>query len=118
MQSVTRRTLGGLSVIRRAAAGGAVSCASRRSYHDNIVEHYENPRNVGSLDKKDKLVGTVSRSALHRERLRRSHVHRHTRTRRGDCARDRCCLFFYFSGFWIVLGLLSFFHQHRQTHKL
>jgi NifU-like protein involved in Fe-S cluster formation len=25
------------------------------------VEHYENPRNVGSLDKNDDNVGTVSR---------------------------------------------------------
>ena len=23
---------------------------SRRMYHENIIEHYENPRNVGSLD--------------------------------------------------------------------
>merc|ERR1740124_1595526 len=30
----------------------------RRHYHDNIVDHYENPRNVGSLDKKDSAVGT------------------------------------------------------------
>eukprot|EP00594_Rhizosolenia_setigera_P004911 CAMPEP_0178945500 /NCGR_PEP_ID=MMETSP0789-20121207/3771_1 /TAXON_ID=3005 /ORGANISM="Rhizosolenia setigera, Strain CCMP 1694" /LENGTH=161 /DNA_ID=CAMNT_0020625401 /DNA_START=28 /DNA_END=516 /DNA_ORIENTATION=- len=30
----------------------------KRSYHDNIVEHYENPRNVGSLDKNDSHVGT------------------------------------------------------------
>lgn len=29
-----------------------------RSYHDNIIDHYENPRNVGSLDKKKKQVGT------------------------------------------------------------
>ncbi|XP_017856236.1 PREDICTED: iron-sulfur cluster assembly scaffold protein IscU [Drosophila arizonae] len=27
-------------------------------YHENVVEHYENPRNVGSLDKKDVRVGT------------------------------------------------------------
>ncbi|GBO99029.1 Iron-sulfur cluster assembly enzyme ISCU, mitochondrial [Eumeta japonica] len=27
-------------------------------YHENVVEHYENPRNVGSLDKKDENVGT------------------------------------------------------------
>ena len=33
---------------------------SRRSYHENIVEHYENPRNVGSLDKNSDDVGTVS----------------------------------------------------------
>ncbi|XP_037037215.1 iron-sulfur cluster assembly scaffold protein IscU [Bradysia coprophila] len=27
-------------------------------YHANVLEHYENPRNVGSLDKKDASVGT------------------------------------------------------------
>jgi len=30
----------------------------KRSYHENIVDHYENPRNVGSLDKKSANVGT------------------------------------------------------------
>jgi NifU-like protein involved in Fe-S cluster formation len=30
-----------------------------RLYHENIVDHYENPRNVGSLDKNDPNVGTV-----------------------------------------------------------
>ena len=29
-----------------------------RFYHKNIIEHYENPRNVGSLDKNDKNVGS------------------------------------------------------------
>ena len=33
---------------------------SSRGYHENIVEHYENPRNVGALDKNDTSVGTVS----------------------------------------------------------
>ncbi|XP_041351915.1 iron-sulfur cluster assembly scaffold protein IscU-like [Gigantopelta aegis] len=28
------------------------------SYHKNVIDHYENPRNVGSLDKSDKNVGT------------------------------------------------------------
>jgi len=28
------------------------------AYHKNVIDHYENPRNVGSLDKKDKNVGT------------------------------------------------------------
>ena len=27
-------------------------------YHENIIDHYENPRNVGSLDKKKNTVGT------------------------------------------------------------
>lgn len=30
----------------------------RRLYHENIIDHYENPRNVGSLDKNKKNVGT------------------------------------------------------------
>uniref|UniRef100_A0A1A8QJE0 Iron-sulfur cluster assembly enzyme ISCU n=1 Tax=Nothobranchius rachovii TaxID=451742 RepID=A0A1A8QJE0_9TELE len=28
------------------------------SYHKKVVDHYENPRNVGSLDKNSKSVGT------------------------------------------------------------
>ncbi|CAL1532786.1 unnamed protein product [Lymnaea stagnalis] len=28
------------------------------NYHKNVIDHYENPRNVGSLDKEDKNVGT------------------------------------------------------------
>ena len=27
-------------------------------YHDNFIDHYEKPRNVGSLDKNKKNVGT------------------------------------------------------------
>ena len=29
-----------------------------RNYHQNVLDHYENPRNVGSLDKSKKSVGT------------------------------------------------------------
>ena len=28
------------------------------SYHNNVIDHYENPRNVGKLNKKDINVGT------------------------------------------------------------
>jgi len=28
------------------------------SYHTNVIDHYENPRNVGSMDKNDVQVGT------------------------------------------------------------
>ncbi|CAH8647410.1 unnamed protein product [Schistosoma guineensis] len=28
------------------------------AYHKNVIDHYENPRNVGSFDKKDMSVGT------------------------------------------------------------
>lgn len=27
-------------------------------YHNNVIDHYEKPRNVGSLDKSKKNVGT------------------------------------------------------------
>ena len=27
-------------------------------YHEKVIDHYENPRNTGSLDKKKKNVGT------------------------------------------------------------
>ena len=39
-----------------------------RKYHENIVEHYENPRNVGTLDKNDENVGTVS-FCINREKI-------------------------------------------------
>ncbi|KAL5274138.1 ISCU family protein [Megaselia abdita] len=35
-----------------------VSSVPASFYHENVVDHYENPRNVGSFDKKDKNVGT------------------------------------------------------------
>ncbi|KAK4427131.1 Iron-sulfur cluster assembly protein 1 [Sesamum alatum] len=38
-----------------AAAGGA---GLRRMYHERVVDHYNNPRNVGSFDKNDPSVGT------------------------------------------------------------
>ena len=30
----------------------------RRHYHPNVIKHYENPKNVGSLNKNDKDVGS------------------------------------------------------------
>jgi iron-sulfur cluster assembly enzyme ISCU, mitochondrial len=38
--------------------GSALVGSARRGYHDSVVDHYENPRNVGSLNKDDKNVGT------------------------------------------------------------
>jgi len=34
------------------------SPAFARTYHQNVIEHYENPRNVGSFNAKDSNVGT------------------------------------------------------------
>ena len=39
-------------------SNGSVAFAQTREYHENIIDHYENPRNVGSLDKLKKNVGT------------------------------------------------------------
>ncbi|KAK6153303.1 hypothetical protein DH2020_012942 [Rehmannia glutinosa] len=39
----------------RSAVGGDVL---RRMYHERVVDHYNNPRNVGSFDKNDPNVGT------------------------------------------------------------
>jgi hypothetical protein len=32
--------------------------AGARAYHERVVDHYNNPRNVGSFDKDDPSVGT------------------------------------------------------------
>jgi hypothetical protein len=40
-----------------APAAAAAGAASRR-YHERVVDHYNNPRNVGSFDKDDPDVGT------------------------------------------------------------
>ena len=36
----------------------SLALAAARAYHPKVIEHYTNPRNVGSLDKKSKDVGT------------------------------------------------------------
>mmetsp|Transcript_3330 Transcript_3330/g.13415 ORF Transcript_3330/g.13415 Transcript_3330/m.13415 type:complete len:155 (-) Transcript_3330:1415-1879(-) len=50
-----------LSRVARASATGraaAASVSATRSYHKNVVDHFEKPRNVGSFDKSDANVGT------------------------------------------------------------
>ena len=34
------------------------SIIKTRGYHSNLLDHYENPRNIGSLNKHSKDVGT------------------------------------------------------------
>lgn len=51
-------------IARRASGTGGAGKASgaliqlKRAYHEKVVEHYNNPRNVGSFDKNDPNVGT------------------------------------------------------------
>jgi Fe-S cluster assembly scaffold IscU len=46
------------SMMRLRVAPRSVSMFNTRGYHKNVIDHYENPRNVGSLDKNDLNVGT------------------------------------------------------------
>ena len=41
-----------------AAKPGILNMIMQRSYHENVIDHYEKPRNVGSLNAKDQSVGT------------------------------------------------------------
>ncbi|TDL29615.1 FeS cluster assembly scaffold IscU [Rickenella mellea] len=46
-----------LNAIPRAAQSN-IRLAPNRTYHEKVISHYENPRNVGSLPKGDTDVGT------------------------------------------------------------
>ncbi|KAF2213363.1 hypothetical protein CERZMDRAFT_39409 [Cercospora zeae-maydis SCOH1-5] len=39
-------------------ASPAIQQSARRSYHEKVLDHYNNPRNVGSMKKTDADVGT------------------------------------------------------------
>ncbi|KAF6025246.1 hypothetical protein EB796_016456 [Bugula neritina] len=41
-----------------AAITSNVNVMQKAAYHENVIDHYENPRNVGSLNKKEVNVGT------------------------------------------------------------
>jgi Fe-S cluster assembly scaffold IscU len=43
---------------RVVARPSPLSQSLTRSYHENVIDHYENPRNVGALDKDAENVGT------------------------------------------------------------
>ncbi|KAB7507581.1 Iron-sulfur cluster assembly enzyme ISCU, mitochondrial, partial [Armadillidium nasatum] len=46
------------SVLNLDVSSRSVTPILIRNYHEKVIDHYENPRNVGSLDKKDTSVGT------------------------------------------------------------
>ncbi|KAJ6795513.1 iron-sulfur cluster assembly protein 1-like [Iris pallida] len=54
--------IGGRRLVGLAAGSGhrpVISPAAlMRGYHERVVDHYDNPRNVGSFDKNDPTVGT------------------------------------------------------------
>lgn len=47
-----------LSLTRSATKALISSPVISRLYHKNVIDHYENPRNVGSMNKNDDDVGT------------------------------------------------------------
>ncbi|KAG1696330.1 hypothetical protein DVH05_015531 [Phytophthora capsici] len=53
-RTALKRTLGAFSARRTATP----AFAQARMYHENVIDHYENPRNVGAMDKTAKDVGT------------------------------------------------------------
>merc|ERR1711970_905250 len=45
-------------MLRRAVSLGSVARVPVANYHEKVIDHYENPRNVGKMDPKSKRVGT------------------------------------------------------------
>ncbi|CAH0480979.1 unnamed protein product [Peronospora belbahrii] len=56
VRTALKRSLGALSAARSAHFPSA--SIQTRLYHENVIDHYENPRNVGAMDKNAKDVGT------------------------------------------------------------
>ncbi|OMH86274.1 Iron-sulfur cluster assembly enzyme ISCU, mitochondrial [Zancudomyces culisetae] len=55
-RALSRSVLRSSSGVRTAVSGNGASLV--RAYHERVHDHYENPRNVGTLDKNDPNVGT------------------------------------------------------------
>jgi len=50
--------LSGIQSVQSAGRAQAPAPVQRRSYHEKVLDHYNNPRNVGSFDRADPNVGT------------------------------------------------------------
>jgi len=51
-----RAAKGSANIVKRALEGNTAILTSH--YHKNVIDHYENPRNVGAMDKNADNVGT------------------------------------------------------------
>ncbi|KAJ0048911.1 hypothetical protein Pint_15451 [Pistacia integerrima] len=58
MLRLASKRLLGLATGEAQAVSRPVQAALPRFYHENVIDHYNNPRNVGSFDKNDPTVGT------------------------------------------------------------
>ncbi|CAI9754636.1 unnamed protein product [Fraxinus pennsylvanica] len=59
MRQASKMILGqGLPSLPTRTRAVVVGAGKPRMYHERVVDHYSNPRNVGSFDKKDPNVGT------------------------------------------------------------
>jgi len=54
--ALLRACRGSAGVLRRVLVEENTACVSH--YHKNVIDHYENPRNVGTMNKNDENVGT------------------------------------------------------------
>lgn len=56
MNQLSRSVFSKIRPLLSGSVDSGIVCA--RGYHEKVIDHYENPRNVGSFDKSDTTVGT------------------------------------------------------------